>query len=188
MKKLFFISSLLLLFGVANAQTIGLYCDRTVISPGESVQLELRVESAIPVVYVSYYDGTDYHHIYDEISGTYVITKTPTETTTYELYYAKTRQGVCTIDPDHKSVKITITGTGIEENSTTAEFSVYPNPTDGILNFTKPCAVVIYSTVNLVKKENSFVESIDISDLPNGVYILRLFDGENYFDKKIVKE
>jgi len=187
MKKLFFISSLLLLFGVANAQTIGLYCDRTVISPGESVQLELRVESPIPIVYVSYFDGTDYHHIYDDITSTYIITKTPTETTTYELYYAKTRQGVCNIDPAHKSVKITITGTGINE-SETVQLSVYPNPTNGILNFTKPCSVDIYSTVNLVKKENSFVESIDISDLPAGIYILRLFDGENYFDKKIVKE
>lgn len=345
MKKLVIVA-FLLLFGVANAQKIGIYCNHTSINPGEFVQLELRVESAIPVVYVSYYDGTDFHHIYDEISSTYVITKTPTQTTTYELYYAKTRQGECAIDPDHKFVTISVSGSGggtvqmtfnppdvcrngnpinltnylwsnttgqtwfegtgvsgsmfypqlagvgahqveafilangqtystrktinvfempevslwlpsevflnespfvlsggrpsggyywgdgvvngntfnptiagegwhtIYYSYTTANgcqdvaeskiyvrrsgnaveesledsFAIYPNPTNGIVLFSNPCSVDIFSTVSLIRRENSFVERIDISDLPNGVYILRLFDGENVFVKKIVKE
>lgn len=346
MKRLIIVA-FVLLFGVVNAETVGFYCNHTTIESGESTQIELRVEGSVPVVYFSYYYDGDYHHVYEEISNTYVITVSPTQTTTYELYYAKTRQGACTIDPDHEFITINVSGSGggtvqmtfnppdvcqngnpinlenyfwssttgqtwfegsgvvgnifypqlagigphqveafilanngqtystsrnvtvfempevslwlpseaiensspfvlsggrpsggyywgdgvvngntfdpsragigwhtvyysyttgngcqdvaeaqiyvrtsgigVDENEDTLEISVRPNPTSGVVFFSSPCTVEIYSTIGFVKRVNAMVESVDISELAAGVYILRLFDGEKTIVQRVVK-
>jgi hypothetical protein len=349
MKKLLIVT-MLLLFGVANAQTIGLYCNHTQVSPGQTTQLEFRVDSSIPVVYVSLRDNSGFHHLYDEFTGSYIYTTDPlTETTTFELYFAKTRQGECTIDQNHKIIQVVVTGggggggggqvnvetifdlpssicpyadpidlstifttnvtggslsfsgsgvsgnifypsnansgsqaitanlyyngqtysntrniyvyekvslwlpstvsidsqpfvlsgtpsggtysghgvfgnmfypnragvgtheitytyngtcgdvvrceirvtygTGVEENDEDTEFSVYPNPTNGVVNFSVPCTVKVISLMSVtVRIQSTLQESLDLSDLPSGVYQLLIYteDGST-LERKVSK-
>ena len=104
----------------------------------------------------------------------------------HTLYYSYTTPNGC---QDVAECKIYVRRSGNDVEETLEDsFVVYPNPTNGIVNFTKPCAVDIYSTVSLIRRENSLVESIDNSDLSEGVYILKLFDGENIFARRIVRE
>ena len=104
----------------------------------------------------------------------------------HTVYYTYTTPNGC---QDIAEAKIYVRRSGYDVEETIDDsFAVYPNPTNGILHFTNPCSVDIFSTVSLVRRENSLVESIDISGLPTGIYILRLFDGCNIFIKKIAKE
>ena len=73
-------------------------------------------------------------------------------------------------------------------------FTVYPNPTNGIINFSSrenasidkiEIVDVLGKTVS-VKTENT--SQIDISEFSNGIYILKIHSGETIFQKKIMKE
>lgn len=71
---------------------------------------------------------------------------------------------------------------GLEENIISNDYSVYPNPTTGILNFkseTNISKVVIYNMLGqLVQQENinALEGSINISDLSQGTYIVKVND------------
>ena len=66
--------------------------------------------------------------MYDEFSNSFTITTNPIfETTTFELYFAKTRQGECPVDPDHKYVTVSVGGGG-GGGLVTTEFNL-PNST-----------------------------------------------------------
>ena len=71
---------------------------------------------------------------------------------------------------------------GLEENIISNDYSVYPNPTTGILNFkseTNISKVVIYNMLGqLVQQENinALEGSINISDLAQGTYIVKVND------------
>ena len=104
----------------------------------------------------------------------------------HNVYYTYTTTSGCQ-DVAEAKIYVRMSGNDVEE-TTEDTFAVYPNPTNGIINFSRPCSVDIFSTICLVRRENSLVESIDISDLSNGIYILRLFDGESYFIKRIVRK
>ena len=67
---------------------------------------------------------------------------------------------------------------------------VYPNPTTGNLNI-KTSLSITYSLYNSIGKElvkNSTEETIDITELPNGIYFLSIRYGDKTFNKRIVKE
>ena len=76
------------------------------------------------------------------------------------------------------------------EHKSNPKISVFPNPTTGKV-YIEHESEVCYTVTNLLgsvqKAGSSQNGEIDISDLPNGVYILRLRDGERLFSTKIVK-
>ncbi len=80
---------------------------------------------------------------------------------------------------------------GIEEQSLN-EFEIYPNPTDGFLNIASTTSInkVEISTLlgqKIIEVEN--VNPIDISQLANGVYLLKITDSNNTITtKKILKK
>ncbi|ANW95393.1 hypothetical protein AXE80_03470 [Wenyingzhuangia fucanilytica] len=81
------------------------------------------------------------------------------------------------------------------KNNTLNNLSVYPVPTSDVLNIQlKSLESVHIDLLNLagvkiiskeIKQNNS---TINLSDLPSGIYLLRLNDGENISVKKIVKK
>jgi hypothetical protein len=104
----------------------------------------------------------------------------------HNVYYTYTTISGCQ-DVAEAKIYVRMSGNDVEE-TVEDSFAVYPNPTQGVVRFSEPCSVDVFSTMCLVRRENSLVGSIDISDLPNGIYVLRLSNGENYFIKRIVKE
>ncbi len=105
----------------------------------------------------------------------------------HTIYYIYTTQYGCQEVAENK-IYVRLSGVGVEENDEESDFAIYPNPTSGILNLSKPCTVEVFSAVGFVKKIDAMVESVDISELPCGVFSLRLFDGENVFVQKVVKQ
>lgn len=83
----------------------------------------------------------------------------------------------------------------VEMHTSDKDVSIYPNPTSGIININctnhSTCDFVeIYSLDGcFVKSQKVNCETIDISSLPRGVYIvkIRMADGKE-FSKRIVKE
>ena len=69
-------------------------------------------------------------------------------------------------------------------------YSIYPNPTRGIVRIDIG-SEVDYTVTNLLgsvqKASRTQNGEINITDLPNGVYILRLRDGQRQFSTKVVK-
>ena len=84
--------------------------------------------------------------------------------------------------------------TAIKDLSNNIEFSVYPNPSNGRISLNSSNeikALEIYSVsgrkvfmLNNINQDK--VEDLDISAITNGIYIVRLFDGKNYFSKKLI--
>jgi len=81
-------------------------------------------------------------------------------------------------------------GTGIEY-AQHEDVRIYPKPTSNIINITgltQPAELKLYSIQGrLVKTESQVESSVDISDLPAGVYILNLISGNQVLRKRIVK-
>ena len=75
---------------------------------------------------------------------------------------------------------------------------IYPNPTKGALRIcisglkgTDKCSLEVYTTLGvqiLVKKVDTDNFDIDISNQPNGVYLLRITINETATTRKIVKQ
>jgi len=86
---------------------------------------------------------------------------------------------------------------GIKENSSTNFFSLYPNPTNGIINFnssdnnmhsiTFSCSDISGRELNAVKKLET-AECIDLSGLKAGIYFLKFYSENKLVEvKRIVK-
>ena len=82
------------------------------------------------------------------------------------------------------------TGSGIEEIEVSS-ILCYPNPSSGIINITglsQASEVKLYSSQGkLLKSLNQVESTIDISDLPAGIYILNLTSGNKVLQKRIIK-
>ncbi len=81
---------------------------------------------------------------------------------------------------------------GVEEN-TTADFSVYPNPATDILYIqTNAIGSVSVNMYDMLGKEvfaaNGVTNSIDISNLTKGMYIVRIATNDGSITKKIIKQ
>lgn len=88
---------------------------------------------------------------------------------------------------------ITVNHIGIDENKLDTLVTIFPNPTTTILNISmeelRPSKVSIYNVVGQeIYTSSMFKEEIDISILPNGIYILTLETSEGIVRKKIKKE
>ena len=90
----------------------------------------------------------------------------------------------------------TITDGGIDcstasiEDQTQLDISIYPNPTSDIVyidgNYTQ-LKVVIYNILGKEVINKSITNSIDISHLENGVYLMKLSDGFKLYTRKVIK-
>lgn len=62
---------------------------------------------------------------------------------------------------------------GIDENEL-VKLKVYPNPTKGILNTSTSGQYTIYNNIGYEMKSGIIENSIDVSDLPSGTYIISI--------------
>ena len=82
--------------------------------------------------------------------------------------------------------------TQVEETATQPDVSVYPNPANGVLNVinTEPATLKLYDVSGrLVKQQQApgrMVQQINISDLRNGLYLLRIENANRIISKKVV--
>jgi plastocyanin len=107
---------------------------------------------------------------------------------------------VCTVHAamGMKGIIIVQGPAGIAETSSMGCFSIYPNPSRGIFKveiynpqYTKNYDLEIYDllgnkiyTTSQLKQQNS--TQIDLSEFPKGLYFVRLYDGAEIYDKKVV--
>ncbi len=119
-----------------------------------------------------------------------------TLTNTGKFYF---QNGMIMIDEGNGSVtpiavstirRITLqAGSGIESFSTDASLLVYPNPTSDKLFFAseqvKTVEVAIYSMSGqlLMKSQTTTAESIDVSSLSKGIYIIKINEQTLKFSK-----
>lgn len=84
----------------------------------------------------------------------------------------------------------------VQENEYVTDISVYPNPTDGSFKikltedvFNENSHCLIYDLNGVLKTESFLSEEtdIDIGDMPDGVYLLRIVCGDETFSKIILK-
>lgn len=72
------------------------------------------------------------------------------------------------------------------------KLTIYPNPTKSTINITSTTAIqktIIYNLLGAKVYEQAFSESIDISSLSSGVYVVKFYGEDNVvFVEKIVKE
>jgi plastocyanin len=88
--------------------------------------------------------------------------------------------------------------TGIAEDTSKEDISIYPNPSKGSFQLqintaqsAKKLDLGIYNVqgkrvYSKADMQQQTLSNIEISDLPKGVYFLRLFDGKDYYYRKIV--
>ncbi len=119
---------------------------------------------------------------------TYQITETPTATTTYSV----TVQLMGHTDSDNIVVTVD-TCTSIPDNKDTY-FSIYPNPSGGIINvFTdKDADLEIFNTEGKIifreRLTGNNQRQIDISSYPKGMYFLKFTDRDNIKIEKVLIE
>jgi hypothetical protein len=84
----------------------------------------------------------------------------------------------------------------IKDNSESivTKIAVYPNPSTGLFNFenlsNKEVQITIYSiNGELIKNSKSDATnvSLDLSNKPNGIYLLNIKDGDNNYTQKLIK-
>jgi hypothetical protein len=84
----------------------------------------------------------------------------------------------------------------IKDNSESivSKIAVYPNPSTGLFNFenlsNKEVQITIYSiNGELIKNSKSDATnvSLDLSNKPNGIYLLNIKDGDNNYTQKLIK-
>jgi len=82
--------------------------------------------------------------------------------------------------------------TQVGETATQPDVSVYPNPANGVLNVinTEPATLKLYDVSGrLVKQQQAtarILQQINISDLRNGLYLLRIENANRIISKKVV--
>ena len=137
-------------------------------------------------------------YVWSNSATTSSITVSPTATATYTVT-GKTA-GCPSIKTNTVSVTI-CSGVGIEENSNLQEVTVYPNPTNGEFNIAITNAnfkELGVSVVNLLGKEvfnasyknsaTDFNKRVNLTDIAEGIYYIRLSFGEIVKIKKLIIE
>ena len=138
------------------------------------------------------YDGSYFTNIMPstEVSNTTAITQTidlSEYTGTYKINF------YCTSDADMLRLYIDNfrieDNTGIEDNNR-ANFTLYPNPTNGMVNLSETASrVEIYDFSGRMVKAEENVNSIDLSSQANGVYIFHITTNDNsVITQKVVKK
>jgi hypothetical protein len=89
---------------------------------------------------------------------------------------------------------VPVSTTGVEDISADAAISVYPNPSNGLINieFTKASSIRIINTLGTIVYDEKTgqdgygTKSIDLSNFSNGVYIISIFNGEVQSNRKVM--
>ena len=78
----------------------------------------------------------------------------------------------------------------IENNSIIRDVQVFPNPTNGLLSIEGGLQLntEVYNTMGELLQSHSLVATIDISNLPAGIYYLKLYDEYGVSTKRVVKQ
>jgi hypothetical protein len=107
-----------------------------------------------------------------------------------ETYYAVNIVGDCLSEPTPVTVAINLSTNDFDSSN----FTFYPNPTDGIVHLVYNKSITGVTVSNLLgqivlnKEYNSNQVDIDLSTLPNGVYLLRLKSENGSKVIKVVKK
>ncbi|MBO7495156.1 MAG: T9SS type A sorting domain-containing protein [Salinivirgaceae bacterium] len=117
-------------------------------------------------------------------------TYTKSQTLTYELENAVGCDSIVYCE-------LTVGATAIDENAVGEHIAIYPNPATDVLNISVPaCAtglgrIAIYTSAGVEVVSTDFVselESFDVSNWENGVYLVQVIDAEgNIWNGKFVK-
>ena len=78
----------------------------------------------------------------------------------------------------------------VGDNVFEVDVSVYPNPTDNYLFIEgnkNPISISIYNLLGAEVIATSNTDKIDVSELSNGVYIIKISDGIDQTDRKFIK-
>ena len=78
----------------------------------------------------------------------------------------------------------------IGDNAFELDVTIYPNPTDNYLFIEgnkNPISISIYNLLGAEVISKSNTDKIDVSELSNGVYIIRISDGIGQTDRKFIK-
>lgn len=84
--------------------------------------------------------------------------------------------------------------TGIDDRTDNRDIKLYPNPTRDQFTISADFAITHVSVVNLLGQEvisQNVVGNrtdINVSELPNGIYLVKILDGQNWIVRKIVIE
>ena len=72
--------------------------------------------------------------------------------------------------------------------TTTSEINIYPNPTTGLLNVinAENATINVYNTVGELVKTVTNTNTVDLSDVQNGTYIVKVITNDNIVVKNIV--
>jgi len=76
------------------------------------------------------------------------------------------------------------------DNAFELDVSIYPNPTDNYLFIEgnkNPISISIYNLLGTEVISKSNTDKIDVSELSNGVYIIKISDGIGQTDRKFIK-
>ena len=81
----------------------------------------------------------------------------------------------------------------VDESEFEGDIQLYPNPTNGLLNIemVDSNAAMTYRIVNLLGqqvKQGTLTQTIDVSNLQAGMYILEINDGEDLINERFVKQ
>jgi len=124
------------------------------------------------------------------------------EETSYNWYKSNPFTPLMSIDVSNSTGLITNVviwqnspGLGVNEAITTnAKISVFPNPTNSILNLQLPNNTTIDRititdlTGKIVKDQTQNTNLVNVESLANGIYILQGFSGDDTFETKFVKQ
>ncbi len=124
--------------------------------------------------------------------GTETLTFTPSDNTTYYVnvgYYSHYTDG----DEGPYTINISGNSTLKATKLTKSDFSFYPNPTTGIIRWNASQSVDRVQITNLtgqvlMNMENPSTNSLDISRLPKGVYLLNVHMGDKQGTYRLIRE
>jgi len=106
-----------------------------------------------------------------------------------ETYFAITIEEGCWSEPFAVTVTINLSVSGFEKDA----LSYFPNPTKDILNISYPKTIDHVSIVNLLgqtlfsEKFNSQQGQINLEELPEGIYLVKIFSEGNMHTIRVVK-
>jgi hypothetical protein len=117
-------------------------------------------------------------------------TLSPTATNMYSVSYTGTNNCVAT-----STAQVLVSQcVGLNENTIATDINVFPNPTEGIVNM--QFANAIYRSLEVIDVTGRIVRTasfnaanyqLDIKDLPQGIYHLKLISGNSMEIKKLIR-
>lgn len=138
------------------------------------------------------YDGSSFYNIMEttEVTNTSAITQTidlSEYAGTYKIdFYCTSDANMYRLYIDNFKIESTI---GVEDHSKT-EFTLYPNPTTGMVNLSEAASrVEVYDFSGRMVMTDENVNSVNLSAQANGVYVFRITTTDNnVVTKKVVKK